>query len=231
MIVKCTGCEQGINIPDDKMPKGRAFSISCPGCRAKVRVDPPEPEPEATVDVSVDTTPEPEPEKPQVEAPGIVLTSEFDDDEEDELVIYDDNDHLALVLDETHMTVWTDALEERGFKVQKAKSPDHAVHKMKFTHFHFVVLHENYGGVPFQKNPVYQTLTQMEMSIRRNIFFGLIGSQFKTLNNMEAYAHSVNVVINEKDLDKLPQIIKKSYTEYEGLYKVFKESLHAMGKA
>ncbi len=232
MIVKCTGCEQGINIPDDKMPRGKAFFISCPGCRAKVRVEPPEPEPEETLDISVESQPEAEPATPQVveEAPGLILTSEFDDDEE-ELVIYDENDQLALILDDKNRAAWADALEERGFKMQTAKSPDHAVHKMKFTMYHVVVLHENFGNVPFQSSPVYKILVQMEMSMRRNIFFVLIGSQFKTLNNMEAYAHSVNVVINEKDLDKLPQIIKKSFLEYEALYKVFKESLHAMGKA
>ena len=230
MIVKCNGCEQGINIPDEKMPRGRAFFISCPGCRAKVKVEaPPEPEREAEATIDMSQTAGPS-EPVSVETPGLILTTEFED-EEDELVIYDESDHLALVLDETNKTAWNDALEERGFKVQYAKSPDHAVHKMKFTQYHLVALHQNFAEIPFQKNPVYRTLVEMEMTTRRNIFFVLIGPQFKTLNNMEGYAHSVNLVINEKDLDKLPQILKKSMTEFEAMYKVFKESLHAMGKA
>ena len=102
---------------------------------------------------------------------------------------------------------------------------------MKFTHFHFVALHENYGNKGLDNNPVYKTLTQMPMVTRRNIFVALMGSNFKTLNNMQAFQKSVNVVINEKDLGKMEDVLKKSVSENEIFYKVFKETLHSMGKA
>lgn len=234
MQIKCNACDQGLNIPDEKVPKDRAFSLACPGCRAKIRVDQhldsraPEspregPKPEIAsqgqaeeIDVSPDT-------------PGLILSTELEDDEE-ELLIYDENDQIALVLDDAHKDLWVDALEERGFKIQFARSPEYAVHKMKFTRFHLVVLHENYGKVPFHENPVYRLLVEMPMSQRRNIYFVLTGSRFKTLNNMEAFSRSVNAVINEKDMNKLPQILKKSILDNEMFFKVFKESLHAMGK-
>jgi len=74
-------------------------------------------------------------------------------------------------------------------------------------------------------------LTQMPMVTRRNIFVALMGSNFKTLNNMQAFQKSVNVVINEKDLGKMEDVLKKSVSENEIFYKVFKETLHSMGKA
>jgi len=105
------------------------------------------------------------------------------------------------------------------------------VHKMKFTHFHLIALHENYGNKNLDGNVVYQTLIEMPMVTRRNIFFALMGSNFKTLSNAQAFQKSANVVINEKDIDKLENVLKKSISENEIFYKVFKETLHSMGKA
>ncbi len=231
MKIKCKACEQGLSIPDEKVPKDKAFSLVCPGCRAKIEVDQhlKEAPPKTTASESA-VAPEEKPEEIDVspDTPGLVLSTELEEDEE--LPIYDENDQIALVLDEAHQEQWVEALEERGYKIQFSKSPEHAVHKMKFTHFHLVALHENYGKVALKDNPVYQALATMPMSTRRNIFFVLIGSKFKTLNNMEAFAYSVNAVLNEKDIDKLAQVLKKSITENEFFFKVFKESLHAMGK-
>ena len=223
MQVVCDSCKKSMNIPDEKLPKDQAFSITCPGCKNKIKVDqhlksnepstPPTPEPEGAIDTQS----------------MVIEHEDFEDD--DELVIYDENDQLALVLDEKNQSVWTEALESKDFKIQYAKSPEHAVHKMKFTHFHFIALHENYGNKTLESSPVYQTLLEMPMVTRRNIFLALLGSNFKTLNNMEAFQKSANVVINEKDLDKLGDVLKKSISDNEMFYKVFKETLHAMGKA
>lgn len=229
MQIKCTACEQGINIPEDKIPKDRAFSMTCPGCRAKVRVD----QHLAILQEQAQEAP-PEEDKSADEASenslGILLSTDFDDEEE-ELPIYEENDRLALILDDNNKDLWVEALEERGFKVQFAKSPEHAIHKMRFTHFHFLALNESYGGVALEKNPVYLLLAEMPMVTRRNIFFAVIGNKFKTMSNMEAFSYSVNLVINAKDKDKFSQVLKKSIADHETFYKVFKESLHAMGKA
>ncbi len=223
MQVVCDSCQKSMNIPDEKLPKDQAFSITCPGCKNKIKVDQHlKAEQPSSPSVS-------EPEEAIDTQSMVVEHEEFEDD--DELVIYDENDQLALVLDAKNQSAWTEALESREFKIQYAQSPEHAVHKMKFTHFHFIALHENYGNKALESNPVYQTLIEMPMVTRRNIFLALIGKNFKSLSNMQAFQKSANVVINEKDLDKLGDILKKSISENEMFYKVFKETLHAMGKA
>ena len=225
MQVTCNACQRSMNIPDEKLPKDQAFSITCPGCKTKIKVDqhlkPKESEPV--------TPPLEEKEEPVDTASMVINQEEFEDDED--LVIYDENDQLALVLDDNNKEIWTKALEEKEFKIQYARSPEHAVHKMKFTHFHFVALNENFGNVALDENPFYQTLIEMPMVTRRNIFFALVGANFKSLNNMQAFQKSANVVINEKDMEKLGDILKKSISENEIFYKVYKETLHAMGKA
>ena len=224
MQVTCNACQRSINIPDEKLPKDHAFSITCPECKIKFKVDqhlkPKEREP----------VPSPPKEKEKIvdTASMVVNPEEFEDDED--LVIYDENDQIALVLDDINKDIWTKALEEKNFKIQYARSPEYAVHKMKFTHFHFVALNENFGNVALDESPIYQTMIEMQMVTRRNIFFALVGTNFKSLNNMQAYQKSANVVINEKDLEKLGDILKKSISENEIFYKVYKETLNTMRK-
>jgi hypothetical protein len=209
-----------MNIPDEKLPKDQAFSITCPGCKNKIKVD---------QHLKTPDPPTPPQQEEALDTAGMVVDQE--EFEDDELVIYDENDQLALILDETNQSAWTQALESRDYKIQYAKSPEHAVHKMKFTHFHFIALHENYGNKDLDNNTVYKTLIELPMVTRRNIFVALIGKNFKTLKNMQAFQKSVNVVINEKDINKLEDVLKKSISEIEIFYKVFKETLQSMGKA
>ncbi|MBT5027565.1 MAG: hypothetical protein HOM97_04160 [Nitrospina sp.] len=222
MQVTCNACQRSMNIPDEKLPKDQAFSITCPGCKNKIKVD---------QHLQNQQTPSEPDQKETLDAVGMAVEfDEFEDDDE-ELVIYEENDQLALILDSANQPAWTQVLESRGYKIQVAKSPEHAVHKMKFTHFHLIALHENYGNKNLDGNVVYQTLIEMPMVTRRNIFFALMGSNFKTLSNAQAFQKSANVVINEKDIDKLENVLKKSISENEIFYKVFKETLHSMGKA
>ena len=220
MQVTCNACQRSMNIPDEKLPKDQAFSITCPGCKNKIKVD----QHLKTLD-----PPTPPQQEEALDTAGMVVDQE--EFEDDELVIYDENDQLALILDETNQSAWTQALESRDYKIQYAKSPEHAVHKMKFTHFHFIALHENYRNKDLDNNTVYKTLIELPMVTRRNIFVALIGKNFKTLKNMQAFQKSVNVVINEKDINKLEDVLKKSISEIEIFYKVFKETLQSMGKA
>jgi hypothetical protein len=71
----------------------------------------------------------------------------------------------------------------------------------------------------------------MPMAFRRKTFVVLVGDHFKTLNQMQAFSYSVNVVINHQDVNKLHQIVKKSLRDNEIFYKAFRDSLAAHGKA
>ena len=39
MDIICKNCGKKINIPDEKIPQGKSFSIRCPSCREKTSVD------------------------------------------------------------------------------------------------------------------------------------------------------------------------------------------------
>ena len=39
MQVVCEQCQSKFKIPDEKIPKGKVFSLSCPKCNNKISVD------------------------------------------------------------------------------------------------------------------------------------------------------------------------------------------------
>jgi len=221
MQVTCNACDKSINVPDEKVPKDQAFTLTCPSCKNKIRVDqhlkPSEPEPP------------PEPESDEINTFAFVSSEGFEEDDE-VLEIYDENDKVALVLDHAHEDTWIETLSNLGYKLQSAKSPEHAVHKIKFTEFDLIVLHDEFGDVPLEENAAYRYLTEMPMAQRRKIFFILSGKNYKSTSNMEAYAFSVNVTINDKDFEKIPIILKKTINDNDNFYKIFKETLKALGK-
>lgn len=220
MQIKCTGCNKSLSIPDEKLPKGQAVFLNCPSCKTKIKVDqhlqPPTPE-QGTASPLNDT----------IDAFSMVSS---DEEDEEEARLYDENDQLALVLDDTNKTAWIQCLSEMGYKIEYSKTPEKAVYKIKFTQFHVVILHESFGGVSLEESPFYQTIRDMPMSSRRKIFVALAGRNLKSANNMQAFQHSVNLVINEKDIGKSPQILKKAIADNDAFYKVFKETLKTLGK-
>ena len=211
MQVECSSCAKEINIPDEKVPQGQAFNLNCPGCKTKMRVDQHlQPEPAA------------------LDASSMLVDEDFEDDEEIE--IYDEHDQIALILDRQNDDLWTTALTELDFKLQRAKSPEHAVHKLRFNQYHVVALHEKFGDTTLKTSPLYEFVRDMPMDTRRKTFVALVGENFKTLDNMEALAYSVNLVINQNDFDQLETILKKSIGDNETFYKVYRETMTALGK-
>ncbi len=214
MQVECPSCAKEINIPDDKVPQGQAFNLNCPGCKTKMRVDQhlQLPNPEKSLDTS-----------------SMIVDEDFEDEDE-QIEIYDEHDQIALILDRQNDELWTTALTELEYKLQRAKSPEHAVHKLRFNQYHVVAIHEKFGDTTLENSPLYEFIRDMPMDTRRKTFVALVGANFKTLDNMEALSYSVNLVINQKDFDQLETILKKSIGENDIFYKVYRETMTALGK-
>jgi hypothetical protein len=73
-------------------------------------------------------------------------------------------------------------------------------------------------------------LASVPMAQRRYSFVCLIGNSFKTLDAMEAFANSVQLVLNPADLPNLGAILKKSLAEFEILYRPYRDAVSAVGE-
>jgi competence transcription factor ComK len=60
------------------------------------------------------------------------------------------------------------------------------------------------------------------MVMRRNNFLILLTSRFQTMDNMEAFHKSVNMIINKANINEFKKILLRGIAENEVFYNVFK---------
>jgi CheY-like chemotaxis protein len=237
MEVICENCNARLNVPDDKLPRGKKAAISCPMCKKRQIVDVP---PEAEDDFALDEFPalEPEPEEELFEALGqeeemveepVPAKAEV---EEDGLDFYEDRVKLALVMesDEIQVDQLRQYIEELGYQYVSAETTQAAIGKMRLHQFDLIILFDRFDGIELGQSPILEYLNNLALSVRRKIFLALIGDRFKTLDNMKAFAMSANVVVDSKDVDRLTTVLRHAISDNEKFYKVFMDTLAEVGK-
>ena len=145
---------------------------------------------------------------------------------------FEENQRLALVCHdaaEAQAAIKT-ALQELGFKVHAAGSATDAIERMRKTSYEVIVLDEEFQGATPLDNPVLQAIQSMSTTTRRYIFVALLGKQFKTLENMTAFAKSANVVVNANDIPQIKGVLRQGLSDNEAFYRVFREVLREAGK-
>jgi hypothetical protein len=121
-------------------------------------------------------------------------------------------------------------LRELGFKFHVVELPEIAIERLRYTNYDCIVVHENFAGTSLRSNAIVNYLGPLPMAQRRYAFVCLVGPSFKTLDAMQAFAHSVHLVLNPADLPNLTAILKKGLAEFEMLYRTFRETSAAMGE-
>lgn len=235
MEVTCTQCNTKLNVPDEKIPKDQAIRVSCPKCKNKITIDPRMAPQNETSDESYAGTGEWRP-KYQVSKNGQETAKGGDADVDygggEELDFFDESTKPALVLTDDNIAdkVKT-AVEGLGYKYIHTPNTRDALAKLRFHRFDLILVAEGFDGQELENSPVRNYLNTLSISSRRRIFLALISDRFKSMDDMVAYTMSANSVINTKDIDKLPSILKQGISEHEKFYKVFMDTLVEAGKA
>jgi CheY-like chemotaxis protein len=138
----------------------------------------------------------------------------------------------ALVCEDVveRQTVIKAALEQIGFSMLAVKNADEAIARLRRDVYELVIVDEQYEGATPLDNRVLAAVRAMLMSHRRWMFVALLGREFKTFDNVVAFARSVNVVVNLSDLPHLATILKKGIAEHVDFYRVFRQVLTDAGK-
>ena len=79
-------------------------------------------------------------------------------------------------------------------------------------------------------NKVLKYLNPLDMTHRRHICVCLISKTLATLDNMAAFAKSVNFVLGEGDLDKITDITRQAVLDNENFFSPWKEAMREAGK-
>lgn len=121
-------------------------------------------------------------------------------------------------------------LNDMQYEADIAANADDAFEKIRFNQYDVIFLNEIFSGSTPDNNGFLKYLQEMPMSTRRYIFLVLAGKNLSTQDNMMAFEKSVNVVINEKDISGLKNILQAAISDNEQFYKVYRESLVKIGK-
>ena len=212
MVLTCSACSAKLSIPNKKVPKSGVFTITCPQCHQEIRVKENRVEGEGL----------PESQPTQVPEESVGASGE------DEAL---KTRGLAMIcVDPLHgqMRIKT-ALAELGYTVHIVNDPKDAVDRIWQKRDDLVILHEEYGGSA-DHNPVLQAIQPMPMSIRRFMYVGLIGRQFRTLDPLSAFIRSVNFVVADQELGNLKAIVRLAVSENNQFFRVFRETLQEVHK-
>jgi hypothetical protein len=229
MNISCEKCQSKFKIPDEKIPKGQKFSLTCPQCNAKVVVDARSDSPPSSDKNSISS------EKDNTENEKTII-DEVDADS------YDASDKPFDFIEEGVKTALLcepdaslqkkikTALYDMDYHITAPQLPKDALKQMRFHVFDMVVLNERFGTQNPDMNPVLNYLNRLNMSIRRNIFVALITDRFRTMDNMAAFNRSVNMIVNMKNIEEIEKILRRGISDYEAFYRVYKRALLKAGR-
>ena len=148
-------------------------------------------------------------------------TEGFDINQKSALVAIDDEGRRATV---------TDALHELGFRVQAAESAEDGYDKLRKTAFEAVVVDQGFQGGTLLDNPLLKHLQWMPANTRRYMFLALLAPDVKTLDNMSAFAASVNAVVNYNDMAQSKAILERGIVENDQFFRVLRTVLQEAGR-
>jgi CheY-like chemotaxis protein len=145
---------------------------------------------------------------------------------------FDINQRFALVAvdDEGRKAAISDALHELGFRVHAAESTDDGHDRLRKTAYETVVIDQAFQGGTLLDNPLLQSVQTMPATSRRYMFVALLAPDVKTLDNMTAFATSVNAVVNYSDLQQAKAIFERGIAENDQFFRVLRTVLQEAGK-
>ncbi|MBF0563814.1 MAG: hypothetical protein HQK89_01090 [Nitrospirae bacterium] len=122
-------------------------------------------------------------------------------------------------------------LRELDYNVQVAPDAEDTYEKIKYNQYDCIVLNDSFSGGTGDNNEIVDYLQTMPITSRRLFFIVLIGSNYKTMDNMAAFSKSVNLVVNEHDMTNFKTILKRAIGENDLFYRTFKNVMVELGKA
>ena len=137
------------------------------------------------------------------------------------LVCVDDADRLAAV---------SGALDELGYRSHVGTSTRDVLDWIRRTSYDVIVLDEAWEGSTPLDHPLLRSIQGMPMATRRYVFVALLGPDLTTLDQITAFARSVNLVVSYDDVPTLTRILARAISDNEQFYRVFRQALQDAGK-
>ncbi len=214
MEIICQSCQGKLKIADDKLPAGKTATVKCPRCQSKIAI--PATNQSADADEAFDD----------------LFAFEEDDSEgydsaEKPFDFIEEEGKTALVAEPDALIreKLRPTLELMEYHVSEAPNSREALKKMRYHNYDLVIVNEYFDTQDPDANPLLIYLERMVMEYRRNIFVTLLTSRFRTMDHMQAFQKSVNMILNIRNVDDFDKILQRGMADFGLFYKVYNESL------
>jgi len=239
MIKQCPHCQENLNLSIiqvakvqealAKLPEGKLLKLNCPHCKKPMELA--ANGELALASRSARTSPAPKQRKLDLKPPAPPTLDWLASGKiEQEEAIKDDREVLILMANGPARTSVVDAFKEMDYVPVFLESAQDGIERMRFTNYSAVVLHSRFDGNSLAESSFHDHMRKLAMTRRRSIFYTLIGPEFQTLYNLEALVNSANLVINDKEVNKIRFILKKAIPEYEELFGSYVDTLIEHGQ-
>ncbi len=116
-------------------------------------------------------------------------------------------------------------LKKMGFLTAQPATYKEALRQMRFHVFNVIFIDEDFDTGVWETNNVLRYLENLNMVVRRQIYVVLISTTITTMDLMEAFSKSANLVINKRDIVSMEKILRQAMAEHEEFYRVFREKI------
>jgi CheY-like chemotaxis protein len=213
MTVTCSKCHASLNIPDDRLPRGKVVNAACPRCGGPVAID--------MTKAAAPTAPA-APGRPDALAKPPAESISYGERNQPRA--------LVCITDPAEERQILASLREAGYAAHAVSNPSEAVERVRFAEYAVVVLREGFDGPAGSAASLAEVLTDTPMGTRRNTHTVFVGPSVTTHDSEAAFVKSVDLTIHPNDLAHFSDALKRSVAETEQMYRVFREIQRALGK-
>ena len=137
----------------------------------------------------------------------------------------DDRSVLVCCHEPAYLEYLTEQLRGIGYKVHHAASHQQAVQRLASRAYGVTILLENLEGCALADNSLLHHLATMATDERRATYLVMLCQSFATGDDMNAYALSVNQLINYQDIAQFSALIVPALEDHQERNRFFDAAL------
>jgi hypothetical protein len=151
-------------------------------------------------------------------------------DQEHESNFFDLGDNTALVCvdHQQYQKIVVPQLIDMTYKVHLGLFTEDVLVKLKTYNYDVVVIYENFKGSNLQTNPILAEMVSQPDNQRRQHFVVLLSHKMTTNDAVNAFVHSVDLIINIADLANFKPVVRRAVAAHRELYQSFNEMLKSV---
>ncbi len=145
------------------------------------------------------------------------------------LDLFESGDQTALVCVDVPevQRIVVDQLTALGYKIHTGLFVEDILLKLRAHVYDVVVVSEHFNAADIETNPIIAEMLRVTPEQRRRQLVAAVGSSFVTNDELEAFQHSVDLVVGLADVVNLRPVLRRGLRQKQEFYAPFHEAVKA----